>query len=147
MTFQQQATEAIRTSGGRMTAQRELLLDLLATTATDIDVETLHQLASQQDAGISLPTVYRTLNTLEQAGLITPLYVSKDHERRVYRIKGNAEKTSTFHFTCRNCGQVIAFQSDLIAQIRTELTTQLGADISTLCMCAGGLCADCREEQ
>ena len=143
MSFQEQAANALRASGGRMTSQRELLLDLLASIPDDIDAEHLHQLATRQDPGISLPTVYRTLNALETADIITSHYISSDHNRKVYRINASDD---TLHFTCRRCGRVIAFQSDLIAQLKQAITTQLEVDVLNLCVCAGGLCADCREE-
>jgi len=144
MSFQEQAKEAIRASGGRITGQRELLLDLIAAH-DEIDAERLHQLAVQQDATISLPTVYRTLHTLEDAHVITSRYFSTDHERKVYSVQ--AELELTFHFTCRRCGRVIPFQSTWIEQLKRELGAQLGAEVLTLCMCAGGLCPDCREEK
>lgn len=145
MTFEQQAKQAIRASGGRITSQRELLLDLLSAVDGEIDAEHLFQLAVEHDPAISLPTIYRTLNTLEAARLITSHYVSSDHQRKSYRLMANDD--DVFHFTCHQCGKVIAFRSTLIDQLRCELSTQLGAEISTLCMCAGGLCADCRKEE
>ena len=144
MTFQEQAKEAIRASGGRITTQRELLLHLLDTLDSDVDAETLHQLASQSDPNISLPTVYRTLHTLENARVIASQYISSDHERKVYRVM---QDTQRFHFTCSRCGQVTVFQSDLISRLISELNSQLDAEVMNLCMCAGGLCSDCREEQ
>lgn len=144
MTFQQRARDAIQASGGRITSQRELLLDLLASTSEDIDAERLHQLASASDPTISLPTIYRTLHTLEAAQVIASHYVSSDHDRKVYRV---SDEEDTYHFTCRECGRVAAVQSTLIGQLKQELTTKLGADVLNLCICAGGLCADCREEE
>jgi Fe2+ or Zn2+ uptake regulation protein/Fe2+ transport system protein FeoA len=144
MTFQERAAAAIRASGGRITSQRELLLDLLAGADDYLDAETLHSRASAYDAALSLPTVYRTLNTLEAAGLITPRYVSSDHERKVYRAAGDRD---LFHFTCRRCGKTIPFKTPLIEQLKQEMTTRLDADVFALCLCAGGLCANCREEK
>lgn len=143
MSFQSRAADAIRASGGRMTSQRALVLDLLANSHDDLDAERLHQLASEYDPNISLPTIYRTLNTLEAARLISPRYSSSDHERKIYHVAGDRD---VFRFTCRHCGCVITFQSQLIQQLKQELITQLGADVTTFCMCAGGLCVDCREE-
>lgn len=144
MTFQEQAKEAIRTSGGRITSQRELLLDVLAHVEGDIDAEALHQQASEHDPNLSLPTVYRTLHTLEAAHIIQSRYVSRDHERKVYRIHKHED---TFHFTCRRCGRLIPYQSELVTRLKQELSTTIGGDVLTLCMCASGLCADCREEE
>ncbi|MBL8119348.1 MAG: transcriptional repressor [Anaerolineae bacterium] len=144
MTFQEQAKEAIRATGGRITGQRELLLDLIATH-DEIDAEHLHRIAHQQDPTISLPTVYRTLHTLEDAHVITSRYISAEHERKLYRVP--AKQDSTFHFTCRRCGQVIPFHSDLIEQIKQEIAARIDIELWTLCMCAGGLCPNCREER
>lgn len=143
MTFQQQAKDVIHASGGRITSQRELLLDLLAETADDIDAETLHQRASEQDPTISLPTVYRTLKTLEDAQVITSRYVSTDHDRKLYRVQG---EHSHYLFTCRNCGCVTQFQSDFIRLLKDELISKLNADVQSLCVCASGLCAACQKE-
>ncbi|MFW5708830.1 MAG: Fur family transcriptional regulator [Chloroflexota bacterium] len=143
MSFQEKAVEAIRASGGRITAQRQIVLDLLAGANEDIDAEHLHNLAIQHDPGISLPTIYRTLRVLETAKLISPRYVSTDHDRKMYRV---TDETIAAHFTCRNCGSVIAFRSDLIGSLKQEMMSALNVDIATLCICAGGLCEDCQEE-
>lgn len=144
MSFQERAIQAIQASGGRMTHQRLILLDILADAHDDIDAEHLHQRAITQDPSISLPTVYRTLHTLEDARLITPMYVSQDHERKLYRVNGDAMR---FHFTCRECGKVIPFQTALTQPIQDELMQRLGAEVTSFCMCVGGLCADCREQE
>lgn len=143
MSFQEKAIEAIRATGGRITGQRQVLLNVLAQSEEYLDAEELHQLASAQDETISLPTVYRTLHTLEHAELITPRYISSDHERKFYHVAANEE---TFHFTCRRCHRVISFQSDLVEQLKEQLAKELGADVYSVCMCADGLCADCRKE-
>lgn len=144
MSFQERAIKAIQASGGRLTTQRQILLDLLAEAHDEIDAESLYQLATARDAAISLPTVYRTLHTLEAAHLITPLYVSQDHERKVYRLHDDEQR---LHFTCRGCGRVISFQTHLVEQLKEELVHQLGAEVANFCMCAGGLCADCRTKE
>lgn len=144
--FQQQAKDAIRASGGRITNQREIILNLLANTVEAIDAETLYHSAIKHDPNISLPTIYRTLNTLESAKIIRSHYTSSDHERKTYTVNKHDNK-HVFHFTCRKCGRVSTFKSSLISQLRAELSATLNAEIATLCMCAGGLCADCQQEE
>lgn len=143
MTFQQNALEAIRASGGRVTSQRELLLDLLANAQKSIDAESLHQQAIEEDPTISLPTVYRTLHILEEAGFISSQYISSDHDRKLYRVLGGKQ---TYHFTCRHCGKVTQFYSDVVQQLSETLITEYGAEVQTMCFCASGLCADCQKE-
>ena len=143
MTFKQLSKDAIRSSGGRITSQREVLLDLLEHLDDDIDAERLHQLAAQHDPNISLPTVYRTLHTLESAGIIASHYVSSEHERKTYRVN---TRDDSFHFSCRQCGRVTPMHSALLNQLKAELHDQLGADVLSVCMCASGICANCRKE-
>ncbi len=146
MSFYERAVEAIRGSGGRMTTQRAMLLEVLQQV-DDIDAETLHRLASVRDSSLSLPTVYRTLHVLEAADVITAQYVSDDHERRIYRPRhphNTHTHATAFHFTCRRCGSVVTFTTDTIRALKSEIAAQLGVEVQSLCMCAGGLCADCR---
>ena len=141
--FQQQARQAIRDAGGRVTEQRQRIIDLLAGVEDYVDAEQLHQLANVQDANLSLPTVYRTLHTLEEANLITPQYISQEHERKYYRVASDAKQ---FHFTCRRCGRVIPFQTTLSQKLKDELAAALGVAVASVCMCVDGLCAECRQE-
>jgi Fur family transcriptional regulator, ferric uptake regulator len=143
MTFQRQANQAISASGGRMTSQRQLLIELLEAAPDYIDAEQLFQLASQQDASISLATVYRTLHMLEEARLVTPQYLSREHDRKYYRAVTTEER---FHFTCRRCQRVIPFHSGLTERIKSELETCLDVEVFGICLCIDGLCAACREE-
>jgi Fe2+ or Zn2+ uptake regulation protein len=75
--------------------------------------------------------------------LIAGRYVSSDHTRKIYRLSDNSEP---FHFTCRGCGRVTVVRSGMIDALKRDLATRLGAEAITLCCCAGGLCADCQEE-
>jgi len=146
MSFQEQAKDAIRASGGRITSQREILLDLLATVDGDIDADALHQRASVIDPNISVPTVYRTLHTLEEAQIIVSRYASQDHERKLYH-RNEDGSHSHLTFTCSRCGRRMTVQSTLIQQLTREIEAQFAAQVSALCLCGSGLCAECREEE
>ena len=142
MSFLEEASEAIRKAGGRMTAQRQLIIDLLGTSAEHLDAEGLYRLAHRQDEGVSLATVYRTLNTLEEAGLVQQHYLSYDHDRKFYEPLDVGEH---YHFTCRNCHKVIEFRSELVDDMKKKLETELGIEVQHACLCFDGLCPDCRD--
>jgi Fur family ferric uptake transcriptional regulator len=143
MTFTEDASQAIRDSGGRMTAQRELLIGLLADTHEHLDAEGLYDLARTKDASISLATVYRTLNVLEEAGLLQQRYLSRDHERRYFE---PVHHHSEHHFTCRKCRKVISFRSSLVQDLGRQLEDELGVRMLNICVCLDGLCPSCRAE-
>ena len=142
MSFVERANEIIHAAGGRMTAQRQLIIELLASAGERLDAEALYQRAQQQDRAVNLATVYRTLNTLEAAGLVRQQYISPDHERKYYTLTAE-----TYHFTCRRCHRVIAFTSNVADDLRRELEATLRVQAVNVCICVDGLCADCAAQE
>ena len=69
-----QVTQTLRAQGGRMTAQRRLILDLLQESDSHPTAEELYALARQSDPSLNLSTVYRTLNWLEERGFVSRLH-------------------------------------------------------------------------
>ncbi len=143
MSFLEQASKAIRESGGRMTPQRRLIIQMLETSKQHLDVDSLYHLAYERDESVSLATVYRTLNALEETGMVRPSYLSRDHEHKHYEIASDDH----YHFTCRNCHRVIEFQSERIQELKHKLEAELDVEVVNACVCFNGLCPDCRAKQ
>ena len=141
--FTEQATEAIRNAGGRMTAQRQLLIALLENSDGEFDVETFFHIARASDSNVSIATVYRTLNILEAARLVKQHYRSRDHERSYYEL---VSKEPAYHFTCRACHKIIAFHSPLVQALERQLAAELGLVVFGACICLDGLCPDCQNQ-
>lgn len=142
MGFVDKASEAIRASGGRMTPQRQIIIDVLDSAAERLDAEGLYQLAHERDTGINLATVYRTLSVLEAAGLIRQHYISPEHDRKYYSVN-----TRLYHFTCRSCHRVFSFQTDLVEELKRNLEQMLNVQALNACVCVDGLCPDCQAQQ
>ena len=143
MSLFEDATKAIRDAGGRMTDQRKLIVEVLSQQDEQVDADTLLGLVTEQDATISRATVYRTLNTLADAGLVQRRYLSLDHERQYFELP---RVKSDYMLTCRTCHKTIPFQSDLLQQLSNELAKQYGFDSVQVCICATGTCSTCHNE-
>lgn len=143
MSFKEQAKQVIHDNGGRITTQREQILDLLEQSNEYIEAEQLYQLAQQRDTSISLTTIYRTLGALEDAGLIHPQYLSQEHDRKYYRV---ATVKKQFHFTCTRCRHVVPFQIDVTPILKKAIEAQLHVDVSNVCICVEGVCETCHKE-
>jgi Fe2+ or Zn2+ uptake regulation protein len=93
-------TEAIRARGGRVTPQRRLILEHVQRQEGHFTADRLLASASRDLPGISAPTVYATLDLLEELGLV----------RRVPGLGGteiyDARTESHDHLVCRVCGRV-----------------------------------------
>lgn len=142
MSFLEKASEAIRSAGGRMTGQRQTVIEVLANTAGHIDAETLHQRALERDPQINLTTIYRTLDLLEAAHLIRGQFISPDHSRKYFTLA-----VERYHFTCRRCHRVIPFASDLVELLKERLQTELHVQAYNACVCVEGLCPDCQARE
>jgi Fur family transcriptional regulator, ferric uptake regulator len=143
MTFYERAQAAILKAGGRMTAQRRLILDVIADDPTTWDAESLYERLHLINPSISLATVYRTLNLLAEQGILTQRYISREHSRAYYE---RDTVDQMYHFTCRHCRKVIPFRSDLVLAMAMELERTYALDVSGVCVCFDGLCSECREK-
>ena len=72
----------LREKGCRITRQRMMILDIIMYGDCSSCKEIYYK-AAEQDPGIGFATVYRMVNTLEEAGLIS--------RRNMYRIEGSEE--------------------------------------------------------
>lgn len=142
MSFVDEACQAIREAGGRFTAQRRLIVELLEGAESHLDAERLYHLARDRDESVSLATVYRTLHVLEETGLIDHRHFPTDYERRFYEPATGEEH---HHFTCLNCHRVIEFESEWVDALKRDLETKLGVRILSASVHLEGLCPVCGE--
>ena len=92
------ASETLRTHGLRATRARLLIVAALREVEHPT-VEALHQATAGE--GIALTTVYRTLESLEDAGLVWAVYVPG--VGRTYHLGSQAPHA---HMMCRVCGRL-----------------------------------------
>jgi Fe2+ or Zn2+ uptake regulation protein len=113
---------------------------LLASSTQQIDAESLFVLAHEEDASISLATVYRTLNTLADADIIQRRYLSPEHNRRYFE---RIPDDYVLYITCRQCQCSFPIKTGFIAQLKAELVAKYAWHDVNICSCISGLCAHC----
>jgi Fe2+ or Zn2+ uptake regulation protein len=123
-----------------MTSQRALVLRILEESDNHLDAETVWERAQTHDQNINLATVYRSLRMLKDMGFIEQRYFARDHKRETFE---SSQKPEHFHFSCKECGTLIEFESNDIRQVRIELEDDQGLHLSHTCMCLEGYCAEC----
>ena len=144
MTSHAETLATLRATGHRITAQRQIVLEVVETSAEHLDAEAIYQRAREKDPRISLATVYRTLTVLKDKGLIEQRFLARDHAREHYEPVGAPEH---YHFTCLGCREVIEFQSPQVRQISTALRRELGIEVAHACICLEGYCQTCTEKR
>ena len=132
--------EKLHSAGHRLTPQRALVMKIIEDSSEHLDAEAIWQQASEKRSKINLATVYRTLSVLKEMGLVQQRYFAREHKRELYEF---AQKPEHFHFTCLRCGEVIEFETTRVQQARSELSEDLGMNITHGCVCFEGLCRTC----
>jgi Fe2+ or Zn2+ uptake regulation protein len=139
--FVDQAKAAIAAEGGRMTNQRQIILDVIERSREHLSADDITARAQRLDRSISPSTVYRTLSLLKERGLVTARYYDQDSHREVFEPAPNTEH---YHFTCSRCGKVIEFESKHMPALRAQLQNEFGVEVRTACLCLSGLCDKCK---
>ena len=138
-----QASERLRSQGGRMTNQRRLLLSILDSLGEHPTAEELLLIAREQDSDLNLSTVYRTLRWLEAENLVSARLFAE--ERRQERFDA-ALPSEHHHFMCTRCKNVIEFDTDLLVDIKSQFQDSSGASVRTGSIVLYGLCPKCHRE-
>jgi Fur family ferric uptake transcriptional regulator/Fur family peroxide stress response transcriptional regulator len=131
-------SRVLRERGQRVTPQRLAIARTVRELDRHTTAETVFGRVSEQMPGVSLPTVYATLDLLEEVGLV----------RRVPTQAGTAvydpRTEDHHHLVCRGCGEIVDVDApvdrgDLLRAART-----LGFAADDAQVVVRGLCANCR---
>jgi Fe2+ or Zn2+ uptake regulation protein len=132
----------IQSQGGRMTAQRRLILETLQGMESHPTAEELHAEVSQQDPTLHLSTVYRNLRWLEQEGLVNSRFFGDERQERF----DPALPAEHYHFVCSSCKTIIEFDSLLVNTIKAQFELHSGASVESGSIVLYGICAECRNQ-
>lgn len=145
MSCEGEVERAIRHSGCRVTVQRSRILSTLRHSGGHQSADDIHVslMSSDPHSGISLSTVYRTLETLQASGLVSALdagtgtmvYEWADLERPHH------------HLVCRECGEVQQIALEGVERLEDEIQVRSSFTPDIRHMGIGGLCAACAEAQ
>jgi Fur family ferric uptake transcriptional regulator len=129
--------DRLRSSGKRLTPQRELILRAVETLGHATPDEVLAEV-HKQSASINVSTVYRTLEVLESLGLVRHAHLSD--RAPTYHSVGDHEH---FHLVCRNCHKVVSVGTDVAAPLVRALRDdyQFVPDLGHLTVF--GTCEEC----
>jgi Fur family transcriptional regulator, ferric uptake regulator len=137
----QESKKRLRAQGGRMTAQRRLILEALDKLSNHPTAEELFVIVKQKDATLHLSTVYRTLRWLEQEELVSARVF--DDDRRQERFDA-ALPSEHHHFVCSICKNVIEFDTGLFDDIKQEFENQFDAMVQSGSIVLYGRCRLCK---
>lgn len=135
--------QIFREVGIRLTQQRLLIYRELVSRCDHPDVERLYHSIKPRLPKISLFTVYRTMNKLEDADLIHRVVTWKGHAR----YDGNIEEHA--HFLCEKCGKVedIVMKPECEGMLDHAKSCVKGCEIHRVNILMTGICEECMEKK
>jgi Fur family peroxide stress response transcriptional regulator len=129
--------EGMRENGLKLTRQRRVIIDILAGTKTHPRAEDILAAARKKMPSISLSTVYLTLDTMKNAGLIKELEFA-DRENRY-----EADISDHLNLVCKKCGRVMDFHAPLYLDAR-QVEEKTGFRGESVRFDYYGYCRKCR---
>ncbi len=91
-----------------------------------------------QSGSVNLSTVYRTLDLLEELGLVTHTHLG--HGAPTYH---PADESDHVHLVCTVCGGVQSVPVDVMQQLAGSLRERHGFEVDVAHIAMHGRCADC----
>lgn len=128
--------DRLRARGLRITPQREQVL----AAVRRLGHATPEQL-SEAVAGVDLATVYRTLELLEELGLVRHAHLG--HGAPSYR----PAEDEHVHVVCHLCGSVTDADPDLVTELADRLRREQDFVLDRSHFTVFGRCRDCASEQ
>ncbi|GAB2756817.1 Fur family transcriptional regulator [Amycolatopsis magusensis] len=124
--------------GRRSTKQRAAVVELLDAVDDFRSAQELHDELRKRGEGIGLTTVYRTLQSLSEAGEIDVLRTESGEA--IYR---RCSSHHHHHLVCRRCGYTVEVEGPAVERWAEKIASGNGfSDISHTVEIVG-LCADC----
>lgn len=136
-TNRHQLADELRSRGLRLTAQRQLVLEAVYALG-HATPDQVHAQVARTAAGVNITTVYRTLELLEELGLVTHAHLS--HGAPTYH--GVLEKPHV-HLVCRNCGDVAEVSSEVFQGLADALEREKAFLVDMGHIALFGVCGDC----
>lgn len=131
--------DALRAQGHRITAPRRAVCTVIAASHGDhLDATAI--LAQVQDLGTTVDqsTVYRTLEALESAGILTHGHLG--HRAAVYHL---ASERPHQHLVCNECGRTVTLSPEELAAWAEAIEQSTGFEIEPNHFALTGRCARC----
>jgi Fe2+ or Zn2+ uptake regulation protein len=128
-------------SGYRVTAPRRAIVELMASSTHALEPLAIYDQGRKDYPGLGLVTVYRTLEKLEELGL-----VQRVHHHQGCHMYLRAAHGHEHLVLCTRCGHAEYFSGDDIGGLINKVTQSTGFEIREHWLQLFGLCPACKNQ-
>jgi len=133
-------TSTLKQTGMRLTPQRIAICKLLSETNTHPTAAMIYELIRGQYPSLSLMTVYNTLNTLVDLGVVNALGNAGDDN-----VHYDGNTSPHINLACISCHKIEDIDSPKVADLYGEVSNASGFKVLGARMLYYGLCPDCQK--
>lgn len=133
----EQFESRLRERGMRVTSQRFQIYSAVNRLQHATPEAILREVASESP-GLTLSTVYRALEGLEAANLVTHTHLG--HAPLTYHA---VQDHAHIHLVCEKCGAVVSASAEVATDLRARIRDDVGFDIDPTHMAMAGICKSC----
>lgn len=131
--------KALRERGYRLTPQRITILAALEASEGHISADDIYAQVSPVHPYMHISTVYRTLKSLEDMGLVTRTDTGEGVAQYHW-----AERGHHHHLVCQGCGVMIDVDDSLSTSLEEAVLKRYGFKVNLSHLALFGLCGGCR---
>ncbi len=128
--------ELLRARGLRVTAQRVVIHDALVSAGRHLTADQVREAVLDRLPGVSLPTVYATLEVLEELELVRRLHTPS-------ALLFDPRPDAHAHALCRRCGRVEDLDAHPRARAALDAAEAAGWSSAAPETLVVGVCPDC----
>ena len=131
--------KSLQSNGYRLTSSRRAVVDVLAAADQSMTAADLHRIGRERHKRLGLVSVYRTLDKLEELGLVQRVHRPDGCHAYVSSLEGHQHL-----LLCESCGRVEVFRGDDLKDFSHRLEGESGFEIHEHWLQFFGLCSQCR---
>ncbi|MDF2538277.1 MAG: hypothetical protein K0S76_1298 [Herbinix sp.] len=128
---QDQFKNLLKQNGLKVTTQRIAILEVLSNMpGKHLTAEEIYDYVKKKYPEIGLATVYRTIQLLSELNVIDKLNLDDGYVRYEIGMKNHKEASHHHHhLICLDCGDIYAFQDDLLETLEERIKDTLGFQV------------------
>lgn len=130
---------SLQNKGYRLTASRRAVVNALVQSAESLTAADLYELGRAHYKQLGLVTVYRTLEKLEELGLVQRVHRPDGCHAYISALDGHQHL-----LLCETCGRVEVFKGDDLKEFSRRLEGESGFQIHEHWLQFFGLCSQCQ---
>lgn len=131
--------DSLQDGGYRLTAPRKAIVAIIADSSRALDAVEIFDLGRVEHPRLGLVTVYRTLEKLDELGL-----VQRVHQPDGCNMYLRAPEGHEHLLLCKSCGQMEYFSGDDLSDLIEQISQRSGYQVQEHWLQLFGLCGSCQ---